>query len=132
MKIVIDTNILLSFFWKDSITRKLIINLKNSLLAPEKAREEIIKYSNEIIQKLKISRKDFEKLFEELEEYIDFIEKKEYSDFIEKVEKIAPDKDDCDFLALAYKNEYTLWSNDKLLKNQEIVKIISTKELLED
>ncbi len=130
--IVVDTNILFSFFWKESITRKLIINLKKSLLTTQKAREELRKYQNEIMRKVNITNKEFESLLFELEKYIEFIEKKEYMDTIEKVEKIAPDKEDCDFLALAYKHNYILWSNDEKLRNQQLVRIITTKELLED
>ena len=132
MKIVVDTNILFSFFWKESITRKLIINLQNSLIAPEKARKELKKYSNEIIKKVKINNKEFDELFVELERYIEFAERKEYADMIEKIKSINLDNDDYDFLALAYKNKYAVWSNDRILKNQQLVKIITTKELLED
>ncbi|MEK6908970.1 MAG: PIN domain-containing protein [Nanoarchaeota archaeon] len=132
MKIVVDTNVLFSFFWKESITRKLIINLGNLLLSPKKAKEELNKYSREIIQKAKINQKEFDNLLVELESYINFIELKDYNDSIENVKNSILDKEDYDFLALAYKNNYILWSNDLFLKRQELVKGITTKELLED
>ncbi len=132
MKIVVDTNILFSFFWKESITRKLIMNLQDSLIAPEKAREELKKYSKEIIQKIKIDDKEFNNLLMELEKTIEFIEKKEYADMIENVKNTALDKEDYEFLALSYKNKCILWTNDIKLKNQQLVKVITTRELLED
>ena len=132
MKIVIDTNILFSFFWKESITRKLIINLNNTLLTPKKAKDELIKYSKEIIQKLKINQKEFNCLLEELENTIIFIGEGEYAEIIETIKDKVLDKGDYDFVALAYKNNYIIWSNDKILKSQGLVKVITTKELLED
>ena len=79
MRIVIDTNVLFSFFWKESITRKLIINLQDSLITPKKAKEELKKHSKEIIQKLGIDDKEFNKSLNELEKTINFIDKKKIS-----------------------------------------------------
>ena len=132
MKIVVDTNILFSFFWKESITRKLIINLRDNLLSSEKAKEELIKYSKEICKKIKISLEEFNELLKELEDNVDFIEKKEYAEVIKNVSNPNLDEEDFEFLALAYKNKCALWTNDSALKNQQIVKIITTKDLLED
>ena len=63
MRIVVDTNILFSFFWKDSHTRKLLINANSKLISSEFALEEIRKYSKEIIIKAKISEDFFNELF---------------------------------------------------------------------
>lgn len=108
------------------------MNLQDSLIAPEKAREELKKYSKEIIQKIKIDDKEFNNLLMELEKTIEFIEKKEYADMIENVKNTALDKEDYEFLALSYKNKCILWTNDIKLKNQQLVKVITTRELLED
>ena len=43
--------------------------------------------------------------------------------------KIAPDKNDWPFFALAMKEDCALWSNDKRLKRQNAVKVIDTAEL---
>ena len=67
-----------------------------------------------------------------MEDNVEFIEKKEYIKAIENVSNSNLDKDDFEFLALAYKNKCALWTNDLILKNQQIVKIITTKDLLED
>jgi predicted nucleic acid-binding protein len=41
-----------------------------------------------------------------------------------------PDPDDIDFTALALKLDCPLWSNDKELKQQTVVKVFSTSELI--
>lgn len=44
---------------------------------------------------------------------------------------MIPDKDDVDFVALALKLNLPLWSNDSRLKEQSLVKVLSTRELVE-
>ena len=57
MKIVVNTNILFSFFWQKSLTRKLLITSSLDLISPEFALFEIEKYSQDIIEKIKITKK---------------------------------------------------------------------------
>ena len=59
MKLVADTNILFSFFWENSLTRKLLISSNLELLSPEKAIVEINKYKKEIKQKTNLTEKKF-------------------------------------------------------------------------
>ena len=44
---------------------------------------------------------------------------------------ISPDADDTAYIALALHLNCPIWSNDKKLKKQDKVKVITTKELLE-
>lgn len=131
MKFVVDTNILFSFFWKSSITRKLLLTSNFELISPRTALEELKKYSKEIINKTKISKKEFNSELTNLRKIINFINKLEYSSFLREAGKISPDKDDADFLALCLKFNCFLWSNDYILKNQDKVKILSTEEIIE-
>lgn len=131
MKIAVDTNILFSFFWQESLTRKLLIASNIELISPELAVKELIKYSNEIIAKLKITKKIFNKQFEELKEAVNFVRKREYFNFIKEAEEFSPDKADAEFFALCLKERCFLWSNDALLKNQEKIRVLSTREIIE-
>jgi predicted nucleic acid-binding protein len=47
-----------------------------------------------------------------------------------KARRISPDPDDVQYFALALKLDASIWSNDKNLKNQNIVKVFSTDELV--
>jgi len=131
MKCVVDTNILFSFFWNNSLTKKLLITSNLELISPEIALKEIKKYKNEIIKKTRISEKDFIGEFKKLKLLVDFIKKENYNEFIEKAKEISPDENDAEFFALCFKYSCFLWSNDKILKNQEDISVLSTKEIIE-
>lgn len=131
MRIVVDTNILFSFFWKDSHTRKLLINANSKLISSEFALEEIRKYSKEIIIKAKISEDFFNDELKKLKLIVKFIKKEEHLNFIKDAEEISPDKKDAEFLALCLKFSCPLWSNDSILKNQNKIRVLSTEDLIE-
>ena len=78
-KIVADTNVLFSFFWKDSITRKIITSNQFNIYSPEYAITEILKYKQEIIKKTKITLKEFNEQLNELKKIIIFIPKEKYA-----------------------------------------------------
>ena len=130
MKLVVDTNILFSFFWKSSVTRKLLLNSTIVLISPEKALYELQKYSKEIMEKTDINLEEFNNTLKELKEVLKFVSKKEYISFLEKAEQISPDKYDADFFALCLKYNCFLWSNDEILKNQETINVLTTKEII--
>jgi len=131
MKLVVDTNVLFSYFWKNSITQKLLISSNFELISPSKALEEIKKYSKEIITKTGLSKSKFSSELRNLKQIVKFIEKKDYSKSLKEAEDISPDKGDIDFFALCMKEGCFLWSNDSKLKNQEKIKVITTEELIE-
>ena len=60
---------------------------------------------------------------------VEFIPLEEYSSFMKEALAI-PDPDDIDFTALALKLDCPLWSNDKELKQQTVVKVFSTSDLI--
>ncbi len=131
MKIVIDTNILFSYFWNESFTKKLIENSEFELVSPYVSLHEIKKYRDEIIKKTGISLRTFSSFFASLKKKVSFVEEPYYSKYVSEVVQIAPDRDDADFLALALKEKTFLWSNDSALKKQDKVRILSTKEIID-
>jgi len=131
MKIVVDTNILFSFFWEGSLTRRLLITSNFELISPAIALKELQKYSEEICKRLKMSGKNFIEQLNKLKGIVKFIDKKEYSQFIKEAEGFSPDKNDSEFFALCLKHSCFLWSNDLALKNQENVKVLSTEEFID-
>lgn len=57
------------------------------------------------------------------------IDEETLKDEMLKACKISPDLDDAVYFALAIKLNCPIWSNDKRLKQQNIVKVYSTHEL---
>lgn len=131
MKLVVDTNILFSYFKKDSFIRKLLVTTTVELLSPEISIEELMKYSNLIISKCNIDKREFRKELENLKNVVKIVKKSEYGDFIDKAIKISPDKDDAHFFALCIIYSCALWSNDSKLKNQEGINVLNTEEIID-
>ena len=134
MRLVVDTNILFTFFWKNSSTKELLHKFHEKgffLYSPKYSLGEIKKYHDEIIARAKISPNEFEKLFKELSSIVKFLSLDRYNDFFGVALDACPDPDDVDFFALALKLGCPLWSNEKQLKNQDKVDVINTKELID-
>lgn len=133
MKFVVDTNVLFTFFWKNSFTKGLLVDQDLEFFAPEFALEEINKYSNEILEKTNISLEKFKELRTDLAIFVEFIPLEEYKQFLPEALSLIPiHPDDADFLALALKLKLPIWSNDPHLKQQSKVKVYSTSDLLKE
>src|SRR3989344_2739414 len=141
--VVVNTNVLFTFFWKNSVFNKLVLSQHLECLCPERALEEINKYSSDIMKRTKLSETEFNKLknelFKVLVEPLPFklysSSIKEMGTCIENTKGLTAEEkeellDDIDFLALALKLKCLLWSNDKLLKEQSKVKVINTEEMI--
>ncbi len=131
MRLVVDTNVLFSFFWKKSITRQILLKTGLELFSPEFALEEINLHKAEIMEKTGLSGSEFRSVRNDVAIAVNFIPMENYRQLIKPAALFSPDSNDLDFIALAMKMELPLWSNDSLLKNQNKVVVVSTAELLE-
>lgn len=130
MKFVVDTNVLFTFFWKESFTKGILIDQDLEFFAPEFALREVNEHRDEILKKTGISPEEFKRLRTDLAICVEFIPLEEYSEFLQRASSI-PDPNDVDFIALALKLDLPIWSNDPHLKEQLEVKVFSTKELID-
>lgn len=101
------------------------------LFAPEFLLEEFKKYENEILEKISREPGDFQRYFELLTRKIAFIPLDELVPFLNASRELSPDPKDALYFALALKLDAEIWSNDKRLKNQDKIQILSTSEILE-
>ena len=131
MIVVVDTNILFSFFWQDSLIRRILMSKNIEFFSPELAIDELKRYSSSISKKTKLSKEEFNDKIVNLKSFVKFIPKKDFSSFIQEAEKIAPDKDDIDFLSLCLKLNAPLWSNDNELKKQNKIIVFDIKDIIE-
>ena len=131
MELVVDTNILYTFFWKNSFSRRFLMRMSLELYSPEFALEEINAHESEILTKTGLPEEEFSKLKGDLAIAVAFIPIEEYKELLESALNISPDPNDVDFLALAMKLKLPLWSNDTLLKKQNKVEVFSTSDLLD-
>ena len=131
MKIVADTNRVIAALIKDSISRKILFNKNFEFISPDYTTTEIHKYEEEIIEKAKVNKEEFEILLSLIFEHIEIIPKEKYQDFLEEAEKIIKDIDDISFIAvsLAIKAD-GIWSDDPHFLWQDKVKIFKTEDML--
>ena len=132
MELVIDFNSIFSSFRKFTVTRKLIFNPLLDLYSPKFALNELSKYRKTVMSKAKIGIGEFGFIERMLSWKIKFIPLEDFKDFLEPAKSICPDPDDVEYFALALKLNCPIWSNDKLLKTQNAIKIFSTSELIKE
>lgn len=127
MKLVVDANILFSLAKPSSVANKITTDLSLELFAPDFAIEELTKYKEVFSKK---SGLEFKSAIKFLKERVVFVNKKEYSGLINKFLSKISDEKDLVYLALAFKLNLPVWSNDKHLKEQSEIPILSTSELI--
>jgi len=129
MDIVIDANVLFASLLKEGLTAELIMSDNFHLFAPEFLLEEFSKYEQTILDRTKRTTQEFNEILEILKEVIAIIPMEEFEDKLIEAKEISPDPDDVHYLALALKLCCPIWSNDKKLKEQSIIKVYTTEEL---
>lgn len=131
MRLVVDTNVLISFFNERSKARELSLLPDLELYSPSFGLDEIEEHKSEILKRFSLTEAQFTLIKKLLGTVVKFVGKEEYSEFLSGAMKLSPDPDDADFFALALKLNCLIWSEDTDLKKQSQVKVYSTKELIE-
>ena len=129
MDLVVDANVLFSVLIKSGKTEDLMFELDLNLFAPEFIFQEFEKYKDVILIKSERSEIEFNRLMLILKKKIKTVSNKETEKFISQSQEICPDENDVDYFALALKLKCDIWSNDKKLKDQSVIRIYSTSEL---
>jgi len=130
MKLVVDTNIIISALIKDGITRKILFSPFIQFYTPDYSLEEITKYEKLICKKAKINHDGFQIISNLIFEKILIIPKQNYQNKISQAKKMIKDIDDITFIALslALKTD-GIWTDDKDFKTSKNLLIFRTKEL---
>ncbi|MBI2584184.1 MAG: PIN domain-containing protein [Candidatus Aenigmarchaeota archaeon] len=133
MDLVLDANVLFAALIRDSHTRHLILSSSWTFYIPEFLFEELMNNLDVITEKTGLSEEKVRDLFTELmiRASITSVPSSEFIEYFEQAESVCPDPDDVHYFALALKLRCAIWSNDKKLKEQNIIKVYATKELSE-
>ncbi len=132
MKLVIDSNRIMAGLIKDSLTRQIIFNEEFDFIAPDYVITEIEKYRQYLIEKSKLTDREFDITLLSILERIELIPSDVFIDHLELAEEIMKDIDikDSPFLALGLAAKAGgIWSEDKDFDRQIKLKRYSTKEL---
>ncbi len=132
MDLVIDANIVISaLISEEGETRNLIFLTKFPLFAPEFLLKEVEKYKELITKKSGLNKESFEIAKSLIFSKINLMSSSEFEKFLPRAKEICPDSNDVEYFALALKLNCPLWSEDKILKKQGSIKVLTTSELLE-
>ena len=130
MKVVVDTNVLFSFFKKGSKTRRLILNIEAlDLVTPSFCIDELNEHKELIREKSKLSDGEFKEVLDDLLIFVKVFSLSEYKEFLSDAKTVSPDPDDIDLFALALKLDCPIWAQEKAFKKQPRVKVFSTSDL---
>ena len=130
MIVVLDNNSLFSIMNPKSVSAYLFASIRTKFIAPEFTKSEFEKYKEPCLFKSKLSKHEFEIRQKEIEESIKFIEAVEYEEFLKTAKSSIDDPDDVDFLAIALLTNSAIWSNDPHLKEQSLVPVFATGDLV--
>jgi len=132
MRLVVDANILFSFFKKDSFTRRFILSHPEiELFTPLYVFEELEEHREEVKSKARIGDIVYELSKKELLEYVTVVPLDEFKDSWAEAEQISPDPDDVEYLAVALSLGCAIWSNDRDLKEEQSrANVFSTSDLI--
>jgi predicted nucleic acid-binding protein len=131
MKLVVDTNVLFSFFKKESKTRRLILDFEIlEPVTPSFCIDELNEHKELICEKSRLSDSEFEEVLDDLLIFVKVFSLSEYKNFLSDAKTISPDPDDIDLFALALKLDCPLWAQEKTFKKQSKVKVFATSDLI--
>jgi len=135
-KLILDANILFSFFKMDSTRRHVFRELLKQdceLFSPEFVFEELLSIKERIKKFSCIDESEFSYLFDLLKKQITQSSEEEYKEFLQEANKLSLHEDarDDPYFALALRFNFPIWSDEVGFKKQNRVRIFSTQDLLE-
>lgn len=128
MKLIADANILFSLAKPDTAATEITEKYRIQLYTPDHVLKELEKHQKEIEEK---TGQKYQKIMKTLKNKIEFIDQKEYQNQLKEAENHLEDPEDAPYLALAIKHRTPIWSNDKHLKKQDKIPVLTTRELIE-
>lgn len=130
LSIVVDANMLMSLLIAEGSKRMLFFSVHIKPVSPEFILFEIGEHWQEIIEKSKLSEEKLKFVLSEVRKTLNTFSLSDMRGFMSEALQTSPDPDDAEYFALALKLNCPIWSEDKLLKKQSRVEVLTTPELL--
>lgn len=129
IKIVVDATPIVSALI-GGVSRNILFDHKFNFISTEFTFSEVKKYISVISKKSGVSKEEIEEALSLLP--IKIYPKREYKERINLAEDIMGeiDKKDVDILALSFKENCPLWTEDKHFRGETGVNLIRTKDLI--
>lgn len=131
MRLVVDTNVLISALIKDSTTRYIITHIAAELITISFSEKELSKYRAMILEKTDITSAELEAILEKIREKMVLLDDSIIQRNMLEASKIMDniDPNDTPFIAAALATTSDIWSDDKHFERQNKIKIWKTKAL---
>ena len=132
MLLVVDTNILVSFF-RDNPVNNIISESRSlglELCCPQYAIEELKANKSDVLKYAQIDSEQFNKKLSELLKLVNVIPNESFKEFESQTKQLIHDKD-VPIFALALKLNCAIWSNEPRFKSQPKVDVFSNKDMIE-
>ena len=133
MRLVIDTNIILSALIQDGTTRTILLFPSLKLYTPEITFEEIEKHFTQITAKSGLKETEVRKILSVVRKRISIVPELRWVTFIPQAKQLIGKRDlkDVPFLAVALALELDgIWSQDKDFEAQNSIKVWKTTDLV--
>jgi predicted nucleic acid-binding protein len=133
MKVILDTNVLMSAFIKNGATRKALVTANLDFYYPEAAFHEVRRHTKLILHKSRMSDIELKILIGHLMSAINLVPDEMLMQHLDEAMKTLGqvDPDDVVFLAAALCfPDAVIWSDDAHLQKQDLVPINTSKEML--
>jgi len=129
MFVVVDTNILTSFFARDPRIRNMLLSPVTVPVSPAFALMELGTNRDWILERSSFDKSEFAGLTRMLSAVVRFVPLEEYSDKLSEAKDVSPDPEDIDFFAVALLLDAVFWSRENRLKEQTSVEVLNTSEM---
>ncbi len=135
MKLVIDTNIIISALIREGLTRKMLLFPGIKLVTPEITFNEIENHIGIISTKSKLPKDNIQQILDVLIKNIETIPESRWWNHYTQAENLIGKKDpkDVPFIAVAFALTVDgIWSNDRDFESQSLFKVWKTAELAQN
>lgn len=130
MKIVVDANVIFSVLRPNSASAYLFSEMDAEFYAPHFLEHELTKHKEECKEKAGLSEHEYELTMSEICNRIRFSKLEDYKKHLGKARQIVADNEDVEYIALALMLDAAVWSLDERLRQQNVVRVLNTKQIL--
>jgi len=130
MKLIVDNNILFSLMKLTSTSSRIFSVLNCEFISPSFILYEFKNHEGECLKKSGLTKRKFEIRKKGIINKVKFVDFEDYSEFIKEAISCLQNEDDAPYIALALKLKIPIWSNDKQLKIQDKVTVLSTEDII--
>lgn len=132
MRLVIGANALFAALIRGGTSRKVLFAEGVDYLAPEGLMTAFNKHYEEIRTKTGGQKKEFDELCRLSLGRVTIVKKEHYIDYAIPASRLANDKEDWQFLALALADGCDIWTSDRGFEGQKRVKVRTTAGLAKE